>query len=668
MTSQNPPEFLDPVLTIMDRVPSMLAYWDRGLTCRFANAAYVNWFGVDPATLIGRPIQELLGPELYAANKPHLAAALRGEEQIFERAIPGPMGVTRHSLARYLPHVVDGEVMGFIAEVNDVTLLHEVRRALQAEVVARERACDLVRTSEAALRQAQRVANIGSWSWEIDTDITSWSEQLYVIFGLDSSRLPPSYAEHGAIYTEASWLHLQRAVAESLATGAGYTLELEYIHSSGRLGWIESRGEVERDATGDIVGLHGTGMEITQKRKARESEVRRVAASGLQGALAAERSRSAGLEQALEQAKKLESVGLLAGGMAHDFNNVLAAVSGALHVVSREVKDERVMAFVRRGQEGVQRASKLVRQLMDILRTKTFESQIVRLGTTIGLSRELLQISAGARTRVRVEVTDDLCVRVDPHQLEAALINLVINARDAMPHGGDIIVSVAAISMGPAGREYPTLAAIRVQDSGEGMPPDVLMQAREPFFTTKPVGQGTGLGLVMVNAFARHAGGSVLIESEVDRGTAVTILLPIAMAESGSLPAVEDNSNSLQGRRSARILVVDDDVLVRPVTCQFLRELGCDVIEAESSTLALQMAASSNGMEFDLVVTDVGMPDLDGPTLAARLREMRSDLPILLMTGDADAVKQVAANVLRKPFTLTELANHVFRLLDREEG
>ncbi|HSC00628.1 MAG TPA: PAS domain-containing protein, partial [Burkholderiaceae bacterium] len=173
-----PPEKTDAaqlVRRLVDLVPSMLAYWDRDQRCRFANRAYERWFGVDPKGLVGTTLADLLGSELYELNKPYIEAALRGEQQVFERVVPGPRGVKRQSLATYIPDVVDGEVVGFVAYVTDVTALKRVQELLHSEIEQREHAYELLRRSESALREAQRVGRIGSWEWEVATDSMTWS-------------------------------------------------------------------------------------------------------------------------------------------------------------------------------------------------------------------------------------------------------------------------------------------------------------------------------------------------------------------------------------------------------------------------------------------------------------------------------------------------------------
>jgi len=254
---------------VLERAPSMLAYWDCNLQCRFANNAYERWFGVDAQGLLGTSIEDLLGPTLYALNEPHIRAALRGERRSVEVVAPGPDGVQRHGLVHYMPDIEDGRIQGFVVQVTDVTSLKESKVALGAEAAEREQLNGLLRQSEAALRQTQRLGQIGSWRWDIGPDITTWSEELHRIFGRDPLSLSPSYSETGQLYTLHSWSVLQTAVARALDNGDPFAVELEYVRPDGTNGWMESRGAAERDEHGAIFALHGTAQEISLRRGAR---------------------------------------------------------------------------------------------------------------------------------------------------------------------------------------------------------------------------------------------------------------------------------------------------------------------------------------------------------------------------------------------------------------
>ncbi|MXP45366.1 EAL domain-containing protein [Allopontixanthobacter sediminis] len=230
---------------IVDNAPSMMAYWDRELNCVFANRAYERWFGVDSAGLAGSNIRDLLGPELFALNKPHIDGALMGLEQTFERIIHGPAGENRHSLAFYAPHIVDGEVVGLLVQVSDVSALKKI---------------------EASLQEAQRLGGIGSWEWCAPSDTTTWSAETYRIMGRDPALAAPSWAQHPELYTTESWAGLQGAVEKALHDGTPYNLELQFVRPDGTTGWLDARGEVTRDRTDKTTGLRGTIQDITTQR------------------------------------------------------------------------------------------------------------------------------------------------------------------------------------------------------------------------------------------------------------------------------------------------------------------------------------------------------------------------------------------------------------------
>ncbi len=252
---------------VVDHVPAMLAYWDTHLRCRFANAAYEHWFGVEPAALVGTHLRDLLGPELFALNQPHLEAALKGEPQTFERIVPGPGGTHRHGLAVYVPDTVAGQVVGILVQVTDVTKVKETEAVLRNEMAERERVSALLRVNAASLHEAQRLGKIGSWEWQMSPDVTTWSDELYRILWRDAQEPAPSYAEQSAMYAAESWSRLQAAVERALQSGEPYAIELDFIRPDGGRGWLEGRGEPVRDGSGSIVGLRGTVQDISEQKQ-----------------------------------------------------------------------------------------------------------------------------------------------------------------------------------------------------------------------------------------------------------------------------------------------------------------------------------------------------------------------------------------------------------------
>lgn len=253
--------------SLVDRVPSLLAYWDHNRRCQFANQAYAVWFGAQPDELIGQHIEDLLGPQLYALNLPYIQAVLAGQAQTFERAIPGPDGRVRHSLAHYLPDIDNGQVRGFFVQVAEVTALKETEAALRLEIAQRQAAQAELQQREADLREAQRLASLGSWEWDLPSDQVTWSEQMFHLLGFDPSGPVPSTEQRRSQFPPHS-LAVRDAVVEQVRqTGAPASIELEFFRTDGGRGWLLVRLEAERDAAGAVVKLRGTMQDITERHR-----------------------------------------------------------------------------------------------------------------------------------------------------------------------------------------------------------------------------------------------------------------------------------------------------------------------------------------------------------------------------------------------------------------
>ncbi|HWX49039.1 MAG TPA: response regulator [Roseomonas sp.] len=393
----------------------------------------------------------------------------------------------------------------------------------------------------------------------------------------------------------------------------------------------------------------------------------------------ARRDREAALER-LAQSQRMEALGRLAGGVAHDFNNVLQAVLGAAKAIQRRIEDPKA---VRRMAgivvDAAERGASVTRRLLTFARRGELRAEAIDPVMLLNSLREVLAHTLGADTRVRIEAAPALpMLFADRGQLETVLVNLAVNGRDAMAAlgGGTLTLSATAEEI-PPGQEHGPCPApgaylrLAVADTGTGMDPAVLARAAEPFFTTKPKGKGTGLGLAMAKGFAEQSGGALEIESEPGRGTVVTLWLPRARAgaHAGPTPAAEASLPAV-GAVRGRILVVDDAPQVRAVLAANLRDRGHWVEEAEDGPAAL--ARFDSPQAFDTVVTDLAMPGMDGLELLRELRGRRPRLPALLVTGyagDLDAARFAAATaegplvLLRKPAAPDDLANHVAALL-----
>jgi CheY-like chemotaxis protein len=365
-------------------------------------------------------------------------------------------------------------------------------------------------------------------------------------------------------------------------------------------------------------------------------------------------------------------VGQLTGGIAHDFNNMLQGVSGGLEMARRRIAEDRAGEagrYLDAAREAAGRAAGLTRRLLAFARRQRLEPKPVDADGLVAGLAELLRRTVGPGIGVELELRDGArSVLCDPNELESALLNLCINARDAMPNGGRLTIGTedaplsAADNTGQEGSSVGSYTVISVADTGAGMPPEVLQRAFEPFFTTKPQGQGTGLGLSQVYGFVRQSGGLVRLESAPGQGTTVRLFLPKhgqteAAAEERAMPAVPNRAGG-----GETVLLVDDEAAVRRPAAERLRELGYRVLEAADGPEALRILQVST--HPDLLVTDVGLPNgMNGRQLAEAARERAPGLPVLFITGYAGTALPPGVEVIGKPFELDALARRVQALL-----
>lgn len=386
--------------------------------------------------------------------------------------------------------------------------------------------------------------------------------------------------------------------------------------------------------------------------------------------LRGEMSRREAAEAQVRQMQKMEAIGQLTGGIAHDFNNMLAIVIGSLDMARRRMTGElepRVRTYLDNAADGAQRAAQLTSRLLAFARRQQLRPEALEPNKLITGMIELLRRALGERIVVKTDFAPDAwAVHADAAELENALLNLAVNARDAMPDGGRVSISVANVpaDAAPEGVEGDHVA-IRVRDAGVGMTPEVMERAFEPFFTTKQVGRGTGLGLSQVYGFVRQSGGQVTVDSAPGEGATVTILLP---RWAGAMPreAKPSEPPPIQPARAGEtVLVVEDEAEVRRVSVEALRDLGYAVVEAADAAQALSTLPGL--ARADLLFTDVVMPGLNGFQLAERARALRPDLKVLYTTGysrDADAEQVAAGMILAKPFAVDQLARKVREALD----
>jgi signal transduction histidine kinase/CheY-like chemotaxis protein len=373
------------------------------------------------------------------------------------------------------------------------------------------------------------------------------------------------------------------------------------------------------------------------------------------------------VEAALQQAQKMEVIGQMTGGVAHDFNNLLTAVLGNLELATRRGKDESIRRYLEGATQAAQRGAKITSQLLAFSRTQRLQTQPVDLNAIVTAMGDLLFRTIGATVRVETILERSLWpATADPSQIELVVLNLAVNGRDAMPDGGRLTIATANVPHGdrrkPAELPPGDYVSVCVSDTGVGMTEDVLRKAFEPFFTTKPVGSGTGLGLSQVYGIAKQTGGTVAIDTQVDRGTTVRVYLPRTTAAPAVRPTDESQNVPLR-RHEATILVVDDDRDVRELAISCLENLGYRVLAADGGQAALDLTAS--GATIDMILVDIAMPEITGVEVMEAILKKRPGIPFLYMTGYVGPTKLDPSEqrVLKKPFTIAELAAKVEELL-----
>ncbi|BBP59529.1 response regulator [Pseudomonas sp. St316] len=381
-------------------------------------------------------------------------------------------------------------------------------------------------------------------------------------------------------------------------------------------------------------------------------------------------------EEALRQSQKMEAVGQLTGGIAHDFNNMLTGIIGSLELLRRRLargRTEDLDSLIDLGVTSANRAAGLTHRLLAFSRRQSLDSKAVQMNTLVLSMGELLQRSLNESIRLDMRLDEQLWVaEADPNQLESALLNLVLNARDAMPNGGNLLVQTYNRHLPPdftdayTNLEPGDYVVLSVQDSGCGMPESIIGRAFDPFFTTKPIGQGTGLGLSMIYGFSKQSRGHVTIDSEVDKGTTVNLYLPRFRGEEIPEPQVT-TPHAPYAQEGETVLIVEDDPAVRALVSAVLSELGYAFVEAAEANSAVPILQS--GQRIDLLISDVGLPGMNGRQLAEIGRQIRPDLRVLFITGYAEhaAVRggflDPGMQMITKPFTFDLLTAKVREMI-----
>lgn len=723
----------------------------------YANEALARMFGYSG--------EELMGMDVYDLVPPHSAQSIREVE--------------------HLPHVADFELEGMKRDGTQIWYVATgsaiewesgpARLITYLDSTVRKKAEEALRKSEASLTNAQRLAHVGSWDWDLISGQMHRSEEVYRILGVSAEETDLSYEAYLELVHADDWENVVRTFEASLAGRIRHQMDYRIIRPNGEIRVIREEGEVMFDDDGQPVSMSGTVQDITERKRTEdalrdsEQKYRTIIDTANEGfwrldtglkiievndalcrMLKCSRedligmcpfelreevtdaafesdirtkltSRDAGKEwegrfrrldgtlmdvrisgttmwgddgqpigrfgfisditeqkmrdEQLRQSQKMEAVGQLTGGVAHDFNNLLAIVLGNLELAEEMARDGKdVGPLLRNAISGTRRGADLTQRLLAYSRQQVLAPKVIDLNEVIAETTDLLGGTLGEHIEIERVIDNDLwSCKADPSQIESALVNLALNARDSMPRGGRLTIATSNANLdrkaaAAAEVEPGEYVALTVTDSGAGMPADILERIFEPFFTTKDVGEGSGLGLSMVFGFVKQSGGHVTVESEVGKGTTFRIFLPRSVeAKPEIAPERPADSDAVTGEET--VFVVEDDPDLRSLAATLLDSLGYKVLDAGCGSDALEIL--ERGGHVDLLLTDVILPGgMSGPELVEQVRRKRPDTKILYMSGYTEKSIDETAKInenepfLQKPFRKRDLAVKVREVLD----
>ncbi len=556
-----------------------------------------------------------------------------------------------------------------------------VRRALAEAAERKERraASMALRESETRFRHMADSAPALIWMTDADGQVIFANLHYDRLFGRPASEMLGLGWESTVLPEDLD--QYRAAFLEAFLARSPFKTVTRVRDKAGRVRWLRCEGVPRRDDAGTFLGYTGCNVDITEARLAAEELERRVAERTAELSQALRQLHQEVLEreqaeEALRQAHKMEAVGQLTGGIAHDFNNMLTGIAGSLELMQRRIQQDRIAEaarFVDAARKGVERAASLTHRLLAFARRQALQPRPLVLNELVLGMVELIRRTVGPEVEVRMHIAQTTwTVLCDANQLESALLNLSINARDAMPDGGTLTLSTAERHLTPAdlvgqdGAVPGDYVELAVSDTGQGMAPEIAARAFEPFFTTKPIGQGTGLGLSQLYGFVRQSDGLVRLESEPGRGTTVRLYLP--RREISEEPANADALGLSESRAGVggTVLVIEDEEAVRTLIAETLREQGHTVLEATDGPSGLRQLLSD--IRVELLVTDVGLPGLNGRQLADAARAHRPGLPVLFITGYAGHALEgqlaPGMEIIGKPFALDALAAKIRDMLE----
>jgi PAS domain S-box-containing protein len=682
-----------------------------------------------------------------------------------EHLLQTQSGTARRSGKRAVAIAVLGGGFSTLVVLFAIAILHR-------DLAERRRAEEALRRREAELKEAQRLAAVGSWEWVVKTDTVTWSEELYHIAGRDPRGPVPGYKEHGQLYAPESWRRLQSAVERALKTGMSYELDLQMIRPDGSTRWVAARGEAERDVTGRITRLRGTSQDITERKRAEHKiqeqanllelasdailvrdlnekilfwnksaerlygwtaeeaigadfvkmtyedpapfeaskrtllekgewsgEARKPTKTGSELIVASrwtlllddsgnprsilvidtDITEKKQMESLFLRNQRLESIGQLAGGIAHDLNNILAPILMGAQMLRQNGKDPDNSLLLATIEGNAQRGAEIVKQVVAFAKGVEGKKVILQPRYVIAEISWIIRETFPKSITLKINEQENLwTVLGDVTQLHQVLLNLAVNSRDAMPHGGTLTLSADNVLLDEAGAALrPGLkpgphVIFRVSDSGTGIAPNIAHKIFDPFFTTKDPDKGTGLGLSTVLGIVKSHRGHIEFDSKLAQGTEFRIYLPAEPERQDSLSTKQRTPEALPRGRGELILIVDDEESVRSVMKRILESHGYRTLAATRGTEAVACYLE-RGTEISVVLTDLHMPDMGGAEAIAVLRELNPRIRIIVATGagsppGGNSVHELGVQAyIKKPFDLAHLLGTLQRVLHQEK-
>ena len=622
---------------LADQVPVLIAQLDQRCHYKFVNKPYARFFGFHPSEVIGKQLRELIGDKAYEATTPHIKTVLSGKTDEFEIELLTRQTQGLTFQARYAPEIDEqGNVVGFIAAFMDISS----RKQIESELLRKQH----------YLKKAQELGKIGTWELDIINDNLIWTDENCRIFGVPEgsradyqvflSRVHPDDRD----YVNRKW--------EAAMEGKPYDIEHRLL-IDGKVTWVREKADVTFAPDGQAISAIGFTQEITERILAEQAKKQ--------------------LEEDLQHAHKLEALGTMAGGIAHNFNNNLAIILGNTEMAKlKSSGQEEIEKYLGNAHQAILRSRDLIKQILIYSRQDIGDKKAIKIASIIDDTFSLLKSAYPATVNLQLHFPApmrSILISADKTRIEEALINLCNNAVQSMNEQGKLDIALARVDIEeeqiPKTYQCQAGAYVRIsiRDTGCGIPDDMIEKIFDPFFTTKEVNEGTGMGLSTVRGIVDFHNGFITVDSKVDVGTTFDLYLPI---EDEAVTEADSPQGHLEG--SGTILFIDDEEMLAELGKVMLEEMGYQVTSLTDPREALKKITEDPNL-FDLVITDQTMPHLTGKELAQQITQIRPDLPIILCTGhsshiiaDSSVDLGIAAFCL-KPLRMNELGKNVRRCL-----